>query len=173
MRFAIAVLAIVVCSVLVQPVSAAEKGKSSPAHNKALTKKCYGWFTSNNWDSLATVIAKDYVEHDPDQGQKPGLDGLKTQFQQYRATFPDLKMEAKEIQAEGDMVMARVVISGTMTGSMGDTPPNGKKIEVEMFEQLRYKEGKVVERWGVFDSMKMMGQLGMLPAPDAPKESKK
>ena len=82
-------------------------------------------------------------------------------------------MELKEIATDGDMVMTRVVITGTMKGKMGDAPPNGKKMDVEMFEQLRIKDGKMVERWGVFDSMKMMTQLGMMPSPGTSKEEKK
>ena len=170
MRSFVAVLAVLVAVALLQPSSVAQGKKSSAAQNKMLVKKAYGWFNSNSWDSLETVIAPDYIEHDPDQGQKPGFDGLKAQFQQYTATFPDMKMDMKEIAADGDMVLTRVVVTGTMKGKMGDLPPNGKKMEVEMFEQLRINNGVMVERWGVFDSMKMMAQLGLMPPPDAPKD---
>jgi steroid delta-isomerase-like uncharacterized protein len=173
MRSSIAVLALLMAMAFVLPSSASAKGKSTPAHNKATVKKAYGWFNTNNWDSLATIIAPDYVEHDPDQGQGPGFEGLKAQFKQYMTTFPDMKMEAKEVVAEGDMVLARVLITGTMKGAMGNMPANNKKMEVEMFEQIRLKDGKAVERWGVFDTMKMMAQLGLMPPPDAPKEGKK
>ena len=173
MRFSIAVLVLFVAGLFLQPSAAAQGRKSSTAQNKVVVKKAYEWFNSNSWDSLATVIASDYIEHDPDQGQKPGFDGLKAAFALYAATFPDMKMDMKEIAAEGDMVMTRLVITGTMKGKMGDTPPNGKKIDVEMFEQLRIKDGKMVERWGVFDAMKMMTQLGMMPLPGAPADEKK
>jgi predicted ester cyclase len=170
MRFSIALL---VATLFLQPSAPAQGKKSAAAQNKVLVKKAYDWFNSSSWDSLATIIASDYIEHNPDQGQKPGFDGLKAQFQQYYATFPDMKMEMKDITAEGDKVMTRVVITGTMKGKMGDTSPNGKQIEVEMLEELRMKDGKMVERWGVFDAMKMMAQLGMMPAPDSTKGEKK
>jgi steroid delta-isomerase-like uncharacterized protein len=173
MRLSIAVLVIVLAGLFHQPSSSAQGKKSASAQNKVLVKKAYDWFNSKSWDSLATIIAADYIEHNPDQGQKPGFDGLKAQFQQYYATFPDMKMEMKDITAEGDRVMTRVVITGTMTGKMGDVPSNGKKMDVDMLEELRIKDGKMVERWGVFDAMKMMTQLGMMPPPDAPKGEKK
>src|SRR6266849_7802363 len=173
MRLSIAVLALFVAGALLQPSSEAQSKKSATAQNKALVKKAYEWFNSNNWDSLATIITADYIEHDPDQGQKPGFDVLKAQFGQYYTTFPDMKMELKDIAAEGDRVMTRVVVTGTMKGKMGEAPPNGKKMDVEMLEELRIKDGKMVERWGVFDAMKMMTQLGMMPPPDAPKGDKK
>src|SRR5258706_8040830 len=170
MRLASSFAALFVVCALLHTSAAAQSKKSAAAQNKMLVKKAYDWFNSNSWDSLATIIASDYIEHNPDQGQKPGLDGLKAQFQQYYTTFPDMKMEVKGIAAEGDRVMTRVGITGTMTGKMGDAPPNGKKMDVDMLEELRIKDGKMVERWGVFDAMKMMTQLGMLPAPNAPKE---
>ena len=173
MRSSIAISALILACALLQPSAAAQGRRSSASQNKALTAKAYEWFNSNSWDSLATIIASDYIEHDPDPGQKPGFDGLKAQFGLYYATFPDMKMELKEVATEGDMVMTRVEITGTMKGKMGDAPPNEKKMDVEMFEQLRLKDGKMVERWGVFDSMKMMTQLGMLPPPGPPKDEKK
>src|SRR6266481_5527491 len=125
MRLTMSVVSLFLTCAFLQPTAAAQGKKSSTAQNKVLAKKAYDWFNSNNWDSLATIIAADYIEHDPDQGQKPGFEGLKAQFQQYYATFPDMKMEMEDIAAEGDKVMTRVVITGTMKGKMGDTPPNG------------------------------------------------
>src|SRR5689334_13272110 len=120
MRFTMSVIALFVVCAILQPMARSQAKKSVAAQNKMLVKKAYDWFNSNSWDSLATIIAADYIEHNPDQGQKPGFDGLKAQFAQYCATFPDMKMVMKDITAEGDRVMTRVVITGTMTGKMGD-----------------------------------------------------
>ncbi len=111
MRLTMSVVSLFLTCAFLQPTAAAQGKKSSTAQNKVLAKKAYDWFNSNNWDSLATIIAADYIEHDPDQGQKPGFEGLKAQFQQYYATFPDMKMELKDIAAEGDKVMTRVIIT--------------------------------------------------------------
>jgi predicted ester cyclase len=173
MRLVVAVLAVFVAVACLQPSASAQSKKSSTLQNIVSVKKAYEWFNADQWDSLATIIASDYIEHDPDQGQKPGFEGLKLAFQGYRTAFPDMKMELKDIMAEGNMVMTRLVITGTNSGKMGEAPPTGKKMDVEMFETLRIKDGKMVERWGVFDSMKMMAQLGMMPSPDAAKDDKK
>src|ERR1041385_3836332 len=141
MRTATIVLALILATAILQHEAGAQGKKSAAAQNIARVKQAYVWFNADAWDSLATIIAADFIDHDPDQGQKPGLDGLKAQFAQYRATFPDMKMELKDFAAAGDIVMTRVVITGTMKGKMGEMPPNGKKMNVEMFEQLRIKEG--------------------------------
>jgi predicted ester cyclase len=173
MRITIAVLAVIIAGACLQPGASAQNSGSPKTVQKADIAKAYVWFTSDSWDSLATLIASDFIDHDPDQGQKPGLDGLKAQFAQYRSTFPDMKLDLKDVLLDGDIAMTRVEITGTMNGKMGDMPPNGKKMDVQMFEKLRFKDGKMVERWGVFDSMKMMTQLGMMPPPGPPPAEKK
>ena len=81
-----------------------------------------------------------------------------------------MKMTVKDMLGDGECVMVRANITGTMTGKMGEMPPNGKKMDVTMFEMLRFKNGKMVERWGVFNSMKMMTQLGMMGGEEKKKE---
>ena len=44
-------------------------------------------------------------------------------------------------------------------------PPTGQSISINVIDILRIVEGKFVEHWGVMDSMAMMQQLGVVPAP--------
>ena len=44
-------------------------------------------------------------------------------------------------------------------------PPTGKRISINVIDILGMAEGKFVEHWGVMDSMAMMQQLGVVPAP--------
>ena len=151
---------------------AASKPKSGSGSPVAVVKKSYSFLNAGQWDSLDSVIEANYTEHDPDQGQKPGLAGMKEIMKGYASTFPDMKLSVDNIMSNGDLVMAKVTVTGTMTGKMGDAPPNGKKMDVSMYEMFRVKNGKIVERWGLFDSMKMLAQLGMMPAPGAGAEVK-
>ncbi len=43
--------------------------------------------------------------------------------------------------------------------------PTGKQVTVGMIEILRIAGGKMVEHWQVVDSLGMMQQLGVVPAP--------
>ena len=49
-------------------------------------------------------------------------------------------------------------------------PATNKKIDVEGVDIIRFKNGKAVEHWGVYDNMKMMQQLGMMPPPPLPSQ---
>jgi predicted ester cyclase len=42
-------------------------------------------------------------------------------------------------------------------------PPSGKRFEVTGFDQVRIRDGQVIEHWGLMDAMKMMQHLGAMP----------
>ena len=131
--------------------------------NKALNAQVYDYFNTDNWDKLTSLIASDFVDHNPDPGQKQGFDGLKEAFAQMRKAYPDFKITVNHMVAEGDYVCSHVTVTGTNTGEMNGMPPTGKKMSIEGFDLIRISNGKGVERWGVFDTMTMLTQLGMMP----------
>lgn len=136
--------------------------------NKAAYIKSIEAFSTGNSAIFEEVLAADFIDHDPDpMVQGTGVEHWKNQVTTYRTAFPDMKVEATHVMAKEDMVWARIQISGTNSGEMYGMPPTGKKMDVSAFELLRFKDGKAVERWGVFDAAKMMEQLGMIPGPDA------
>lgn len=67
--------------------------------------------------------------------------------------------------AEGDKVVSRLTIRGTHKGEFMGIPPSGRQFTVELIDIHRISGGKVVERWGIFDQLGMMQQLGVIPAP--------
>ncbi|MBT6962023.1 MAG: hypothetical protein HOA00_12835, partial [Rhodospirillaceae bacterium] len=40
-------------------------------------------------------------------------------------------------------------------------PPNGRRYETSATDTYRFKDGKVIERWGNNDSIAMIRQLGL------------
>ncbi len=141
--------------------------------NKALMAQMYEAFNADDWNKASTIIAADFVEHNPEPGQKPGLDGLKEIFAKYRSAFPDMKFTADKMISEGDIVVAHIVVTETNKGEFMGMPATGKTINVEGYDMVRFANGKGVEHWGVYDMMGMMQQLGMMPPPGAhPPEEK-
>jgi predicted ester cyclase len=47
-------------------------------------------------------------------------------------------------------------------GFMG--PPNGKSFEGTIMDIIRFKDGKIIDHWGVPDRFAIMAQIGALPA---------
>ena len=84
----------------------------------------------------------------------------------YRAAFPDLRMEAEDVIASGDKVVARVRATATHQGEFMGRPSTGKRLDVQVIDIRRFGEdGLVQEHWGLFDALGMMQQLGAIPAP--------
>jgi predicted ester cyclase len=84
----------------------------------------------------------------------------------YRAAFPDLRMEAEDVLASADKVVARVHATGTHQGEFMGIPATGKSVDVQVIDIMRFgADGLVHEHWGLFDALGMMQQLGAIPAP--------
>lgn len=132
-------------------------------NGKAIARR----FTKDLWDkgelSVADeIIAPDFVDHDPVSGQGPGLKGYKEMVGAFRAAFPDLRVKNEDVIAEGDKVAARWTARGTHNGVLMNIPPTGKQVMLKGIDVLRIEGGKIVERWGEFDALGMLHQLGVI-----------
>jgi steroid delta-isomerase-like uncharacterized protein len=130
--------------------------------NKALVLRFYEkvW-NEGNFDVTSEVFAQDYVRHDLRPSQAlPGPAGQAKVAADFRAAFPDLRMEVDLILAEGDLVAARWTTEGTNTGPWGGNPPSGKRARFSGVNIFRFREGKVVELWNHRDDLGLMQQLG-------------
>ena len=79
--------------------------------------------------------------------------------------FPDWRVGIDSIVSEGSLVAARWSGWVTNLGPFHGTPPTGRQIIVSGINFYRIEDGKVAEEWEQTDSLGMLGQLGMLPAP--------
>lgn len=132
--------------------------------NKAIARYAYELFNAQNLDALEEVLATNVVDHSPAPGQPPGIEGVKQFFGMLFAAFPDFYMTVEDMIAEGDKVVARVRINSTHQGEFMGIPPTGIQVTQTGIDILRIANGKVVERWGEFDNMGLMQQLGVIPS---------
>jgi steroid delta-isomerase-like uncharacterized protein len=136
--------------------------------NKQLMTKLYELYNAKSIDKFGDYIAADYVEHNKmDPNQKPGLEGMKEVYTMMSAAFPDFNVTAEHMIAEGDFVTVHYKVTATHKGDFMGMPATGKTINTEGIEISRIANGKVVEHWEVFDAMKMLEQLGVMPEPAA------
>jgi len=115
-------------------------------------------------DGFGDALAEDFVEHEETPGLAPTKDGVKTFFRMYVAAFPDLKIVSQDVLTSGDKVVGRSRAIGTHQGELMGIPPTGKSIDVQFIDIIRFgDDGLAREHWGVFDTMAMMQQLGVVP----------
>lgn len=119
-------------------------------------------FSTGDFSEIDKYISADMIDHTPDEGQAQGLEGLKGAFKLFRTAFPDLKFKIIEIIFSGNKAAIHSNITGTNTGMFMGMPATNKKIDYNQVDIVYFnKENKATERWGYFDIMKMMTQLGM------------
>ena len=119
-----------------------------PEDPKDLMRRFYDAVSTGDLDALDELVADDVVDHEEFPGMPPGKEGVRQFFGMLRSAFPDLQMEPHEMVAEGDLVCARVTITGTQDGDWMGMPPSGRRIEVEALDMVRLRDGLAVEHWG-------------------------
>ena len=88
-----------------------------------------------------------------------------------RQGFPDALFEVEDLVAEGDKVAFRLVWNATHQGELFGIPPTGTRATVTEMHLLRIADSKIVERWGEWDALGMMQQLGAFPTPEQSEEA--
>ena|SRR5918994_6243197 len=87
--------------------------------------------------------------------------GVKAWIAPFRAAFPDVHMEVVELIAECDKVVAHFRCSGTHEGEWRGTAPTGRRFEdVDEVYIFTVRGGRIVEAWGIEDTLARMRQLG-------------
>src|SRR6266446_2059552 len=105
------------------------------------------------------LFAPDYVNHGPFPRDTPDLASLKRFFAATPAAFPDMRVELKDVIAEGDLVAYRAVVTGTHRGEFAGLKPTGRRVEVTEINLSRFRDGLMVEHWALLDEASMMRQL--------------
>ena len=130
----------------------------------ATTRRMYDSINAGDIDGFGNHLADDFVEHQVSPGLEPTKDGVKAFLGMYKAAFPDMRMDPQDLIVSGDKVVARVRATGTNQGDFMGMPATGKSVDVETIDIMRFgDDGLAHEHWGVFDAMKLMQQLGVVP----------
>jgi steroid delta-isomerase-like uncharacterized protein len=133
----------------------------------ATMRRCYDLINTGDIDGFGEFLAEDFVEHEQTPGLAPTKEGVLDFFRMYRAAFPDLHFEPEDYIASGDKVVVRVRATGTNTGDFMGMPATGKTMDIQLIDIVRFgDDGVGREHWGVFDSLGMMQQLGVVPTPE-------
>ena len=136
------------------------------ADAKEIVRRVEEAWGRNDPDALDGLIAADLISHDAPPGLPPGLAGAKAGHSIFIASFPDRQQTIEQIVGEGDLVAVRTNATATHTGApFFGVPTSSRKVQVESISLYRVAGGKVVEHWGLSDGLKLMMQLGAIPAP--------
>lgn len=142
--------------------------------NRAIAMRYYNEIM--NQGNLATIdelMSPDFLFTIPTHPEPfHGPQGFKDLVTMLRGAFPDVYLSVEHLLAEGDTVVGHWTGRGTHTGGplhtvMGDLPASGKSFHIDGMSWLRIVDGKIVESLANEDTLGLLTQLGVLPAPPA------
>ena len=120
-------------------------------------------------DVADELLADDFVDHNALAGTSPGALGFKETVQLLRTAFPDLTVTPQRYIVEDDMVVEHAESSATHDGPFLGLPPTHTPIAITALVMLRITpDGQIAERWGLFNLLEMMQQLGIVPGGSPP-----
>jgi steroid delta-isomerase-like uncharacterized protein len=91
--------------------------------------------------------------------------GNRTFYESLWAAFPGSRIVIDDTLAEGDHLAARFRLTGEHRGDFMGVPGTGRAFVLNGLTILRFRDGRVVERWTTADLLGLLMQLGAIPAP--------
>jgi steroid delta-isomerase-like uncharacterized protein len=138
--------------------------------NKAIARRfvevLQEFFRTGEADLMDSVLADNVVQYIlglPPEAES--LEGFKQLLPALPQAFPDVLFEVEDLVAEGDKVAFRLIWTATHQGEFFGIPPTGTRARVTEMHIFRIADGKIVERWGEWDALGLMQQLGAAPSP--------
>ena len=136
--------------------------------NRELALRWFAAMNARDLDATEELFAPDYRLHLPEAPEDlRGPAAIRAVIEGYVAAFPDLRFTVLGAVAEGDTVVVRWRAEGTQRGALGGAPATGRAAGWTGTSWLRFAGGRVAEDWVEHDTLGMMRQLGLLPAPPA------
>jgi steroid delta-isomerase-like uncharacterized protein len=129
-------------------------------------------YTQEVWNdhrvaAIDTYYAADYRHHDVSRPDVTTLADYKAWSSALQAGVPDITVGIDDLIAEGEMAVKRWTASGTHRGELAGLPPTNKPVRFSGVSIYRFRNGRIVESWYIYDLFGLLQQLGPLPAPEA------
>ena len=130
--------------------------------NKEIVRRYQEAYNANNLDALVDLVAEAVLMPKSLPGFPAGLEGAKAIHRTTLTGMPDFHTKIEDLIGEGDLVAARIRMTGTHTGEFFGIPPTGKHVDVTGMYFARIAGGKIVEHWGEEDGLSLLRQLGAM-----------
>ena len=75
------------------------------------------------------------------------------------SAMPDLRHDVQEVVVDGNVEMARVVVTGTMTASFAGIEGAGRAFRIDQAVITHLRDGKVAEAWEIADIAALRAQV--------------
>jgi predicted ester cyclase len=132
-------------------------GSNEEQNKAAFRRLIYEVYNKGNMDVFDEVIAENCILHDNERTAE-SLEMAKRQIRMIISMYRNIQITIDDMIAEGDMVAVRATFQGIFRR-------NGKNMMSPSITISRFKDGKIIEAWRMYDTASIFRQLGISPPP--------
>ncbi len=114
---------------------------------------------SGDLDAFDELLHPDAVIHAPLGVSTTSADEEKAVWKDALAAMPDIRHDVQEVVVGGDVEMARVIVTGTITSSFAGVEGTGRSFRIDQAVVTHLTDGKVVEAWEIADIAALQAQV--------------
>jgi predicted ester cyclase len=114
---------------------------------------------AGDFDAFDDLLHEDAVVHAPAGLSTKSAEAEKVVWKEALTAMPDLDHAVLEVVVDGDIEMARVVVTGTMAGSFGGIEGTGKSFQMDQAVITHLRDGKIAEAWEIADIAALRDQV--------------
>jgi predicted ester cyclase len=110
-------------------------------------------------DEMSLPDAETHGLEHPDGSKVDGRRAFKIFHKQLRSSFSNIHVDVAQTVTEGDMTVARCIVTAVHTGDGLGWPATGKRVTFSGMCLARTQDGKLAEAWNNFDLQSIYRQL--------------
>lgn len=114
---------------------------------------------AGDFDAFDDLLQPDVVIHAPVGLSTSSSEEEKAVWKEALAAMPNLRHEVQEVVVDGDIEMARVVVTGTLTARFAGVDATGRGFRIDQAVITHLRDGKVAEAWEIADIAALKAQL--------------
>ena len=110
-------------------------------------------------DAFDDLLHPDAVIHAPLGLSTTTIADEKAVWKDALAAMPDLRHAVQEVAVNGDIEMARVVVTGTLSAGFAGLGGSGRTFRIDQAVIAHLRDGKVSEAWEIADIAALRAQV--------------
>lgn len=126
----------------------------SPTENKRRMREYIEAWNDHDSDAIVDFLTEEYL-------RDGGEERLRASAETWFEAIPNLTNDVRELVAEDDLVLGRMVVTGTHSGTYEGIPPTGNEISISDHFSARFDGPKIAEYHGTVDLISFAQQLGL------------
>jgi predicted ester cyclase len=126
------------------------------------TTVVFRWLAAGDAGELDTfddLLHPDAVVHAPVGLSTTSAEAEKAVWRDALAAMPDLRHDVQEVVVDGDVEMARVVVTGTIRSGFAGVEGTGRSFTIDQAVITHLRNGKIAEAWEIADIAALRDQV--------------